>query len=126
MIEDEKAIKNMASWCKYLIITVPGGERDQMAIDMGHVRHYTCDSLTERCKAAGLNVLFSRSWGFPLAYPWYARIRNNAGYQAVTGQYSFKKKLVATALYYLFFLNDFFSGGNKVVLLAETNHNSRS
>lgn len=121
MNEDELAIENMARWCRYLIITVPGGRRDQMAIDMGHVRHYDNDSLTAKCESAGLEVLFCRSWGFPFAYPWYARLRDRAGYSAVTGSYGLKKRIVSTLLYYLFFLNDLFFGGNKVILLAKSN-----
>ncbi|WP_161598349.1 class I SAM-dependent methyltransferase [Pseudodesulfovibrio senegalensis] len=118
-IEDhEAALRNMGSWCKRLIVTVPGGALDETSREMGHLRHYTKDSLKELAERAGLQCEEIREWGFPFAYPWYARMRNRAGYGAVTGQYSAGKKLLCHALYSLFFLNDFFDSGNKLVMLC--------
>ena len=118
--DDVAAIRNMACWCRYLIVTVPGGRLDEMARGIGHLRHYDATDLSRAMQQSGLKVLYARAWGFPFAYPWYARLRNAAGSEAVTGHYGPAKRLVAQSFYRLFFLNDLFSGGNKVFLLART------
>lgn len=115
---DELALRNMGNWCKKLIVTVPGGELDETSKEMGHLRHYTRNSLTNLAARAGLEVLHIKEWGFPFAYPWYARMRNNAGYGAVTGKYGLGKKLLCHALYGLFLMNDIFDSGNKLVMLC--------
>jgi SAM-dependent methyltransferase len=115
--EHEAAVKNMSEWCRYLIITVPGGELDEMAKDMGHLRHYTLRSLTKLANDSGLEIVYKRSWGFPMAWPLYSRLRNQAGYGAVTGKYSKKKIMLCRLLYTSFFLNDMFNLGNKHFIL---------
>jgi SAM-dependent methyltransferase len=116
--DDRAAVANMASWCRHLILTVPSGELDDMSRQMGHLRHYDERSLTHVVEAAGLEVVECRTWGFPLAHPWYSRMRNRAGYSTVIGRYSTRKRLLTHALYGAFFLNDLFRGGNKLFLLA--------
>ena len=116
--DDEKAVHNMASWTRHLVLTVPGGVLDDDARAMGHLRHYSKESLSRIVERAGMEILECREWGFPLAYPWYARLRNRAGTGVATGEYSLKKRLLTHALYAAFFANDFFDSGNKLFLLA--------
>ncbi len=116
--DDVSAVRNMASWCRHLIVTVPSGRLDDSARAMGHLRHYTEPSLRRIVEGAGLDVLLIRTWGFPFAYPFYARMRNRVGHEEVTGSYSPMKRLITHSLYGLFYLNDAFRGGNKLFLLA--------
>lgn len=116
--DDLAALKNMAQVCRNLIITVPGGELNDTAKQMGHLRHYDSESLCNLVIRSGLQVVYCRSWGYPFAYPLYARVRNQAGYEVVTGRYGLVRRSVTHGLYFLFFLNDIFSGGNKIFLLA--------
>ncbi|MBF0311644.1 MAG: class I SAM-dependent methyltransferase [Magnetococcales bacterium] len=116
----QEAVRHMGQWCRRLILTVPGGELDEMARNMGHLRHYDETGLCSLVTGEGLKVLYSRTWGWPLAYPWYARLRNRAGYDQVIGTYGPGKRLATYLLYALFFGNDLFSGGNKIFLLLES------
>ena len=118
--EDQKAIANLAKWCRHLIVTVPGGRLDELAERMGHLRHFDVPMLRERAERGGFDVLFCRAWGAPFAYPLYARLRNRAGYATVTASYGLAKRMVSHGLYALFYLNDFFPGGNKVFLLGRS------
>ncbi len=108
----------MARWCRNLILTVPSGRLDENARRMGHLRHYREADLRGLAERAGMEVAYCRAWGFPFAYPIYARIRNRAGHEAVTGRYGWGRRLTAGALFGLFHLNDLFSGGNKIIMLA--------
>jgi hypothetical protein len=113
-------VRNMSRWCRHLIITVPGGPMDQTAQRMGHLRHYDAERLRRLVDGAGMEVLCLRTWGFPLAYPLYARLRNRAGYEFVTGQYGYGKRALSRLLYMVFYMNDFFRGGNRLFLLARS------
>jgi SAM-dependent methyltransferase len=116
--DDAAAVKNMAMFCRYLILTVPGGKLDESSRQMGHLRHYSRLSLHKVAENAGLDIFYSRSWGFPLAYPLYAWLRNRAGYSAVTGKYGPAKRTACHFLFGLFYINDLFASGNKIFLLA--------
>jgi len=118
--DDATALANMAKWSRHLIVTVPGGPLDEMAAQMGHVRHYSTETLGKLAKDAGLEIVSLRAWGFPFAYPWYAKLRNRAGMQSVTGSYGPVKMASLNLLYALFYMNDFFSSGNKILMLART------
>jgi hypothetical protein len=116
--DDARALHNLGTWAEHVIITVPGGELDESSRAVGHLRHYTKDSLRGLARRAGLEVLHLEEWGFPFSYPWYARVRNKAGYGMMVGRYSMRKKMLCHALYLLFFGNDLFSSGNKLFMLC--------
>lgn len=116
--DDEAAVRNMGSWTRHLLLTVPSGRAGEMARRMGHLRHYEPTGLRSMVERAGLEVVFMRSWGFPFAYPWYARLRDGSGQDKVTGRYGIVRRTLAHLLYGLFLLNDPFRGGNKLFLLA--------
>ena len=118
--DDAAALTNLASWCRNIVITVPGGPLDDLAMRMGHLRQYTGEELRSKMEATGWEVQYLREWGFPFSYPLYARARSGAGYGAVTGTYSPLKRLVTHALYGVFFGNDLFSGGDKIFALARS------
>lgn len=123
--DDMAAIKTMAKFSKYIIITVPAGPIDDMAKSMGHIRHYSIKDLSDKVINAGFKVEFSKSWGGPFAYPIYSRLRNKVGNEFVTGKYGFKKKFISKILYYIFYLNDLFNFGNKTFLIASNNNLKR-
>nr|CRH06219.1 conserved protein of unknown function [Candidatus Magnetococcus massalia] len=119
--DDQQVLGNLSHWCKYLVLTVPAGELDQLAQEVGHLRHYSAEGLRRSLPKNGWEVVQCREWGFPFAYPWYSRLRNRAGTGVTMGQYSLQKRLLTHLLYLLFFLNDpFTQGGNKVFVLARS------
>ena len=120
---DKLAIQNLVNWSKYLIVSVPGGELDKMAKDMGHLRHYSAETLESSFRKTALEIIETKEWGFPFAYPFYAKARNAAGYSTVTGSYSRSKKIFTSIISSVFYLNDFFNGGNKVFLLGRNAKN---
>lgn len=116
--DHEAAIRTITQGCRHLVITVPSGPLDDISREIGHLRHYDVPTLTRLVEAAGHQVVVAKTWGAPLAYPWYASLRNRAGYATVTGRYGPGKQLVSHLLYGLFFLNDLFDGGNKLFMLS--------
>ncbi len=116
--DDHQAVRNLHTWCRHLIITVPSGPMHADAKAMGHRRHYAKDDLTGLLEQCGYHVLAIRAWGFPMAAPVYAWLRGRAGYGAVTGHYGPARRALTHALYAAFFLNDLFDAGNKLFALA--------
>lgn len=124
--DDVKVLANIATFCNYLIITVPSGKLNAMAESMGHLRHYTKEDLVAKVTSVGFEVISSQYWGFPVAYPFYSWLRDSVAINFVTGEYSKQKQWLTNLLYRIFFVNDLFSSGksnlfpfgNKVFLLA--------
>lgn len=116
--DDVLAVKNMARFCRYLILTVPGGTLDKTSRRMGHLRHYSESALRSLVERGDLDAVFCRTWGYPFAYPLYAKLRDLAGYSVITGEYGPFKRILCHLLYAFFHLNDLFSGGNKIFILA--------
>ena len=119
LADDLEALRNMTAFCRHLILTLPGGHLDETARRVGHLRHYSRASAEDLARQAGLEVLYTRQWGFPLAYPFYRRVLNRSGYSTLTGGYSLSKRLLCQVLYSLFWLNDLSPGGDKIFLLAQ-------
>lgn len=118
--DHEAAVRTLARSCRHLILTVPSGPLDEMSRQIGHLRHYEAEPLTRMLEAEGHEVIQIKCWGFPLAYPWYAAMRNRSGYSTVTGAYGPGKKMLTNLLYFLFFFNDLFNQGNKIFLLSRS------
>ncbi len=116
--DDQAAFESLASLGRYVIITVPAGPLDNMSKGMGHYRHYTGEELEKKLHRVGFEVLYKKEWGAPFSYPLYSSLRNKMGMSYVTGHYKWHKKILTHLLYLTFYLNDFFSFGNQLFVLA--------
>lgn len=102
--DDVAALRSMAKIASQIIITVPSGNMTDDQKRAGHIRHYTAETLAEKCERAGLQVAHCTSWGFPF-FSLYKRAlaKQSRGYKV--GRYTPTKKLICHALYCLFMLN---------------------
>jgi trans-aconitate methyltransferase len=127
-IEDDRAaIANLAAMSKrWVLITVPAGAYNSTSRIVGHVRHYSRGELVEKVEAAGLKVRKVSNWGFPF-HSIYKKLLGSlpeeAQRKAGFGTYGLSKRLLATALYIMFYGNIFDYGAN-VILLAEKQQTS--
>lgn len=122
MQDDAGALANLRLICgHWLLITVPAGPLRRTDVHMGHVRHYTLESLRAAVTAAGFTVRESFAWGFPF-HSLYKAMQDVVPNQLMTGfgnvKYGFFQKAVSRALYGLFFLNSR-RCGCQLFLLAE-------
>ncbi len=115
--DDGAALSNMAKAVKYLIVTVPSGPLTKSSLAMGHVRHYTPDSLRSKLESNGFDVIDLRAWGTPFHDPLYAWIRSRSPEGTTTGSYGLGRRLISSFLYGLFYLN-VLNHGHKLVALA--------
>lgn len=122
MPDDAGALANLHALCdRHLLVTVPAGPIRRTDAHMGHVRHYTLESLRAKVTAAGFTVVESFAWGFPF-HSFYKAMQDVVPGQIMTGfgnvRYGFFQKAVSHLLYALFFLNAR-RGGCQLFLLAE-------
>ena len=117
--DDEAALRNIGGSVGHLVITVPSGPLNEASVAMGHIRHYTRESLSAKLERAGYTDVDVRAWGTPFHDPFYAWIRSRSPQSATTGSYGFGKRFISAALYTLFHLN-VFDHGHKLVALAHT------
>jgi len=117
--DDDAAIRNISTAVTYLVVTVPSGPVTDSSVAMGHVRHYTRESLRAKLAANGFDVLDIRAWGTPFHDPLYAWIRSKSPEGATTGSYGIGRRLISSLLYGLFHLN-ILDHGHKLVALART------
>lgn len=105
--DDVAAMKNLRRMCKghLVVTTVQGRMRKFEPEAVGHVRNYERGELVAKLRAAGFDIVKDVSWGFPLYSPLYRDLLDAGGAKATTGAYGPGRKLLATALYYFFFLN---------------------
>jgi SAM-dependent methyltransferase len=120
--DHEGAMKNIHALCdRYLLITVPAGPVRATDAHMGHVRHYTLDSLNRLVGGAGFRVVRSFAWGFPF-HSTYKALQDVVPGTMIqgfgSGEYGLSQKAVCNLLYGLFFLN-VRSRGCQLFLLAE-------
>lgn len=120
--DDETALKNISEAVEYLVVTVPSGPLTDASLTMGHVRHYTRESLRSKLESSGFDVLDIRAWGTPFHDPLYAWLRSRSPQGTTTGTYGRGRRLISSALYTLFHLN-IFDHGHKLVALARTSGN---
>lgn len=118
--DDATAIANLAVMTRrYLVVVVPQGRmRDFERGDVGHVRNYSRELLSQRLEAGGFAPLAVVEWGFPFFSPLYRDFLDRLPGGTVKGKMGRRKKLVAELLYQLFKLNAW-DRGDKLVILAE-------
>ena len=120
---DSAAMENLAKMTAgHLLLTVPAGPILNTDVTMGHLRHYTRESLTALAERHGFSTVACFSWGFPF-HSLY-RVLVDLFPSAVTGSfgktnYGPLQKATANFLYLLFYMN--FSGhGNQLFYLGKT------
>lgn len=122
IIDVESALGNLRRMCaRYLIITVPSGPVFTIDKAMGHVRHFTKESLTKLLTRHGLEILSFREWGFPFhtAYKYLINLNPDQCLQQFAGrEYSYFERFVSKIVSALFYLN-LPSNGLQIVCLAK-------
>lgn len=122
IVDVDSALSNLCRMCgRYLLITVPRGPVFPIDKAMGHVHHFTKDSLTQLLTSHGLEVLSIQEWGFPFhtAYKYFINLSPDDCLQRFAGrEYSFFERLISKIVSGLFYLN-LPSNGLQIVCLAK-------
>jgi len=120
----QSAIKNLISMTgKYLLITVPGGNLRTIDKMVGHHRHFNGPELIAEITQYGFSCELTRH-GFPM-HSLYKKLINfimpQKIYEDFSGirSYTFSQRLISQCIYYLFFVNYFFRGGEQLFVLAK-------
>lgn len=107
--DDRSAMKNLRRMCApgghLVVTTVQGRMRKFEPEGVGHVRNYARGELVAKLREAGFEIVKSVSWGFPLYSPLYRNWLEMTNAAGTEGEFGTGRKLLATALYYFFFLN---------------------
>lgn len=119
------AVKHLAQMAKnYLLITVPSGKRRIIDKKLGHFRHYEGKELQAEIEKNGFECINIIKHGFPL-HSLYKHLINFIApdkiYDSFSGgkEYSFFQKIFCHGLYYLFYVNYLFRGGEQIIILAK-------
>lgn len=109
--KDREAALNIAGMCRsggYLIATVPSGPLRGTDSYMGHVRHYTGETLVSLLSEAGFETLSCFAWGYPF-HSVYRKMLDlfpkKIMREYARPRYDWKHKAVCGVFYRLFFLN---------------------
>lgn len=104
--DDVAALENLRAMTSgHLLVTTIGGRYERYAPwerQVGHVRNYGRGELEHRLRGAGLEPVRVLRWGFPLFSPLARTLQNR---MRLTSELSAGSRLIARALYPLFFLN---------------------
>lgn len=104
--DDAAALRRIADIARYVVISVPGGPAGKVDRRFGHFRNYEGDALPRLLESCGYDVVYFRRWGFPFHQLTQRLLASRGDAPALAGgRYTPAKKLAATALYLLFFLN---------------------
>lgn len=118
---DEEVIKNLYHMTgKYLLIaTIQGNYKKYERYEkiMGHVRNYLPGGLQEKLRKNGFRIKKVIEWGFPFYSP-ISRVLSNFNPNVGIAKYSLIERVIATLLYWLYFLNSL-RKGDILVVLAE-------
>lgn len=117
--DDVSAIKNLHKMSEYIIITVPIGKMGAEDLQVGHVRRYSKNEMVNKLENAGFEIIKLREWGFPFYSPLYRSIIKHTAEESRSGKFGIIRKLISTALYYIFLLN-VFDKGDRIVILAKS------
>lgn len=117
--DDVSAMRNLhAMTGGHLIIsTVQGRMRRFEAGAVGHVRNYAKGELADKLAQVGFEVVRVVEFGFPFYSPLYRDFLDLTDSKGTTGEFGPARKLVATALYWLFHLN-MTTRGDEIFIVA--------
>lgn len=123
--EDVQAMTNLEKMTAgYLIVTtVQGRMRSFEEAEVGHVRNYARGELAAKLESAGFEVLRALDWGFPFYSPVYRNVLELTASKGTTGEFGPTRRLLATALYYLFHLN-LPVWGDEIFIMARPRRNA--
>lgn len=117
--DDVAALRNMAAMAdKHVLVTTIAGDFERYRPweeQMGHVRNYRRGQLEERMADAGLTVRRAVYWGFPFYTPLARTLQNRMTSEP---DYGLSTRILAQAMYALYFLNSH-RRGDLLVLLAD-------
>jgi SAM-dependent methyltransferase len=123
LADDAAALENLRAMTgRYLLVATIGGDYARYRRweeQVGHVRNYAPGELERKLGAAGFEILQTIRWGFPLYSPITRRLQNR---MRATSQLSAASRLLARALYPLFFLNSSRRGDLLVALARPRQH----
>lgn len=120
--DDLQALCNIFEMTKkYLLIVTLQGKMREAEKEVGHLRNYTKDDLIEKLHKAGFKEVRIKEWGFPFYSPLYRSFLNLVPQhqKATSGKFGIIRKLLSSFLYRLFMLNDLFTHGDVLVVLAQ-------
>jgi len=120
----EAAVDNLAKMCRnYLIITVPSGKIHTIDRHIGHLRHFSGEEILRTLQNVGFEVLQFRRWGWPFHSFYMYGI--NACMPGIVyrsfgeKRYGLGKKLISRMIGLAFYINDLFSRGQQLLILAQ-------
>lgn len=117
---DELAIRNLSNLSnKYILITVPAGSYNKTSMLVGHFRHYSIQSLSNKISNNNLEIIYLKSWGFPFhsVYKFLLNTLSEENQKKVgMGSYGITKRVISYFLYQFFKLNIFNKGENIIML----------
>jgi SAM-dependent methyltransferase len=120
LLDDVSAIRNMGRMTdRYLLIETMQGRMRRSELSIGHIRNYSDVELRRKIEAAGLEILWSRGWGFPFYSPLYRTAAEWLPGGPPTGAMGRPSQIVAAALYQLYRLN-WRGRGDVITVLAKT------
>ncbi len=117
--DDLAALSNLAHMTgRYLIIsTVQGRMRHFEAQAVGHVRNYAPGELVQKVELSGLRPVQVVEWGFPFYSPLYRDLLELTGSRGTTGEFGPVRRVISSAIYWLFMLNSS-RRGDEIFVLA--------
>jgi ubiquinone/menaquinone biosynthesis C-methylase UbiE len=122
--KDEAALENMRAMTgRALVLTTIAGNYERYRPwedQVGHVRNYGRGELEAKLSRAGFEVERASYWGFPFFSP-LARLAQNR--MKATPEFDGSQGLVASLLYWLYFLN-LPVGGDLLTVLARPSRNA--
>jgi SAM-dependent methyltransferase len=107
--DPDRAAENLARMCRgHILVTVPAGRIRKTDEFVGHLRHYTKESLEGLLARAGFRTVECFAWGWPFhaLYRWALDLHPDAITQSFgKTRYGWKQKLVCNVLYRFFHLS---------------------
>ncbi|MGQ9662517.1 MAG: class I SAM-dependent methyltransferase [Kiritimatiellia bacterium] len=102
---------------KYLVVTTVQGRMRPSEAFVGHVRNYDRSELIQKLSQAGLSLIRQIEWGFPFYSPLYRDLLDRLGSVPAGGRFGRGRRLLATVVYWLFYLNST-RRGDEILVLA--------
>jgi len=105
---DDALLEQIASFCHYVVISVPGGPADKIDRRYGHIRNYSGQLIKEKLQYNGFDLVMYKRWGWPF-YDLQQRLayveEDNAATPMNAGPYNSLRKFIARLIYALYFFN---------------------
>jgi SAM-dependent methyltransferase len=106
LLDDLAAFRHLAAMSRrYVFVSTMKDRMRRSERDIGHVRNYSTSELEHKLRAAGLDVLWIRGWGFPFYSPLYRSAVEWLPGRPPVGEVGPFARGVAKLLYHLYKLN---------------------